>query len=423
MGQTNPTTPEQRTQCATMMLAHEGDYGIVTTLSHDYQVSRPTLYRWREQARHALLTLFDPPAPSALTTSTTERQILTLWIQHASVRGIQAATQEVLQHGVSLATIVDVLHDAGDRAIAWMHTHVPPDTRALALDEIYANNRSGAYLNVVDVQSGAVWASEGPLPVDSESWVLLLWDLTERGLVWDRVVLDGGMALSSACKHATPLVLVQGDIWHELHGCGQVQHRLERGVRQLEGRTPAVARQAARIAAGQHPRGRNPKTDVTAHAQDIALARQVAVNTAYLTDELRRLLAPVVVGRDGVLSAAQRQEDLDAVLSLLDEVVQAAPAAQQVHLQGLHKHLTARMPVLLTFVPHLDHVQRDLQALLTPPQQALLGWAWLRRRRLGWQSSGILAAIPEAWRAAARVLLTAWDDTVWVSSAVERWHS
>jgi hypothetical protein len=304
-----------------------------------------------------------------------------------------------------------------------MRTHVPPDMRALALDEIYANNRCGAYLNVVDVHSGAVWASEGPLPVDTESWVLVLWELEARGLRWDRVVLDGGAAMQAACQDVTPAVPLQGDTWHELHGCAQVQQRLERVVQHLEARTPAVARQAARIRAGQAPRGRNPKTDVDAHAQDVARARQTAANTAYLTGELRRLLAPVVAGRDGLLTAVQRQEDLATVLCLLDEVVQAAPAAQQPHLQRLHKHLTARLPALLTFVPHLDQVQHDLQALLTPSQQALIGWAWLRRHTLGWQRRDILAAIPEEWRAAARILLAAWDDAVWVSSAVERWHS
>ena len=48
------------------------------------------------------------------------------------------------------------------RALIWMETHRPATVRALALDEIYANDRQGAYLNAVDVHSGAVWASEGP---------------------------------------------------------------------------------------------------------------------------------------------------------------------------------------------------------------------------------------------------------------------
>src|SRR5262245_62722851 len=81
--------------------------------------------------------------------------------------------------------------------------------RALALDEIYANNRRGAYLNVVDVHSGAVWASEGPLAVDTESWTLVLWELQARSLQWERVVLDGGSAMLAACRCVTPTVQLQ----------------------------------------------------------------------------------------------------------------------------------------------------------------------------------------------------------------------
>jgi hypothetical protein len=331
--------------------------------------------------------------------------------------------RECTKCGVSLATITAVLHEAGERALHWMQTNVPPTVRALALDEIYANNRCGAYLNVVDAHSGAVWASEGPLPVDSESWTLVLWELQERGLQWERVVLDGGAAMQAACDAVTPHVRVQGDIWHELHSCGQVQARLQRALTQLEQRTPVVARQAARIAAGKRPLGRKPKTDVAAHAQELARARAVVTGTRYLTEEVRRLMAAVVEDRRGLLSAEQRQSDLEASLALLAELAAAAPVPQQEQLLQLHRHLQQRLPQLLTFVPQVERVQMDLQALLPPEQQALVAWAWLRRQQLGWSSSDILAAVPTKWSAAARVLLATWDDAVRVSSAVERYHS
>jgi hypothetical protein len=44
MGQSHPSTPAQRTQCAAQLLAHAGEYGVVTALSRQYGVSRPTLY-------------------------------------------------------------------------------------------------------------------------------------------------------------------------------------------------------------------------------------------------------------------------------------------------------------------------------------------------------------------------------------------
>jgi hypothetical protein len=55
-----------------------------------------------------------------------------------------------------------------------MATPLPATPRAVALDEIYGHDRHGAYLSVVDAHSGAVWAP-GPVPVDAETWTLVLW--------------------------------------------------------------------------------------------------------------------------------------------------------------------------------------------------------------------------------------------------------
>jgi hypothetical protein len=46
----HPSTPEQRAQWTTTMLARKGEYGLVTRLSRENGVSRPTLYAWRPGA-------------------------------------------------------------------------------------------------------------------------------------------------------------------------------------------------------------------------------------------------------------------------------------------------------------------------------------------------------------------------------------
>lgn len=419
----HPSTPEQRAQWTASMLAHQGEYGIISRLSRATGVSRPTLYAWRSQAQQALHQTFSSPLSPPVPPTDLARQVLTLWISHASERNIQLDLLELTHHGISLATISAILAEAEQRALAWMHSHVPPSTRALALDEIYANARRGAYLNVVDVHSGAVWASEGPLPVDTESWTLVLWSLQDRGLGWDRLVGDGGAALQAACRSVTPDLPVQADHWHVLHECAQVQARLDRRVRDLVAQTTVVERQAARVATGQRPIGRRPQTDLLAHTHKVVAAQQIAEGLRFLTQELRRLLNVVVLSRCGIVQAAQRQADLAVLLDLLAELTATAVAPQQGHLQRLHAHLSAVLPRLLTFVPHLEQVQQDLAAVLPPERQALLGWAWLHRRQLGWRRSHILEALPLDWRASARVLLMSWDEAVRVSSAVERWHS
>lgn len=424
MGHIHPSTPAERTQWAAYLLAHQHEYGVVSQMSRTLGVSRPTLYAWRNQAQRALETAFGPPVPVRLPPPALERQVLTVLLHgHASVRGIQYCVQVMTNEGISLATITTILHDAQQRAMGWMHAHVPPTMRALALDEIYATDRCGAYLNVVDVHSGAVWASEGPLAVDTESWTLVLWSLHDRRLRWDRVVMDGGAAMRAACRDVTPDLVVQGDQWHLLRACTATQGRVDRHLREMERQTVVVARQAARCALGQRPRGRSPKSDVDAHAHALAVMRGRSAAIQYLLWELHRLLDVVVIDRRGVLDAAQRQEDLDSLVELLAEVARDTPAPQQALVEQMHRTVRDGLDGALTFVPQVAQVQEDLRTQLPMARQALLGWAWLRRRVLGWRSHDILTGIPEAWRTAARVLLETWDKAVRVSTAVERWHS
>ena len=426
MGLPHPSTPAQRMQWASHLLAHAGEYGIVAAFSRATGVSRPTLYAWRDRAQHALLQAFTPLPVTPVITPAVEREVLTLWVEaHASTRAIQTCLATLTQRGISLETITRILHDAEQRALAWFAHHAPPTVRALALDEIYANDRHGAYLNGVDVHSGAVWVSEGPVPVDRETWTLVLWELQARQIRWNRVVLDGGAAMQAACREVTPAVVLQHDQWHVLHTCAQVQARLERRVADLSARTAVVARQAARVAAGQPPKGRNPQTNLTAHVATVAQATQVTANLRYLTQEIHRLLEVVVVDRRGVLEGAQRQADLAAALTLLADLATLAPAPYQPDVQRVATVLQDALPRLLTFVDQVAQVQHDLLPVLSAEQQALLGWAWLRRKVLGWNRRDLLAAIPASWQAAARLLLATWDDAnlARVSSAVERWHS
>lgn len=235
--------------------------------------------------------------------------------------------------------------------------------------------------------------------------------------------MDGGLAARAASRAVTPEVVIQGDQWHVLHSCGQLQARLGRQLQQLRQQTAVVERQAARIAAGQKPRGPNPKTDVAAHAGELAVVQRLVDAVRFLLHELRRLVDVVVVDGRGVLSAAQRQQELDSLRCLWAELAASAPAAQQHLVEQLHTLVSEALPELLTFVAQLDRVQVDLHSVLAPERQALLGWAWLHRTALGWTAREMVAALPADWRDAARVLLAAWADAVRVSTAVERWHS
>jgi hypothetical protein len=424
MVQSHPSTPEERVQWTSYMLAHQGEYGLVTQLSRTLGVSRPTLYAWKATAQQALAQAFraTPPAASAL--PSLERQIVTLLVEgHTSYANIQTCLHALTGQHVSIGTIASVAQDAQQRARQWMTTHAPASPRTLALDEIYANNRQGAYLNVVDTDSWAVWAAEGPLSVDAESWTLLLWLAQDRGLTWHATVSDGGDALRAACQLVDPHGRHQRDVWHLFHFWNQIQRRVTRHLTALQTQTATVARQAARIAAGQKARGGRPRTDLAAHQAEVAQVQQTDADLRALGHELQRVLAVVVLDRHGVQDLAHRQQDLVALVDLVAEVQAQAGAPLHGEIKRLHTQLRLAQTAVLAFVAPLDQVQQAMAVVLGTDGLALLAWAWQRRGVLEMDAAQVVAALPEAWQAAARVVVQAWAMAGQASSAVENWHS
>jgi len=427
MVQTHSRTADDYAQWVSTLVAHGGSYGSVSGLSQQIGVARQTLYRWKAKGLAALEAAFAPMAQGAAPACPMERAILTLLVEgHASYRGIQRCLWTLLGQHVSLGQITAVVECAGKLARDWLGQHTPDTLRALALDELYGSTHGEAYLNVVDVHSGAVWATTSPVAVDGESWTLVLWQLQEQGIAWQSTVSDGGRAIGEAVSTVTPQRPHQRDVWHVLHLCQQIQARLDHLVERLEQQGPVVARQAARLAAGKGLRGKRPTSDVSAHAAQLAQARYVADSLRYLSGELHHLLEVVVLATrpgQGVVSSSVRQGELETVLSLLDELRQTAPDGMQHELKKLLTRLEAALPQLVLFAPALDGLQDHACEQLGPGAVHLLGWAWQRRAILGPTSQQLLEGIPADWRPLAARLLAAWDGAVRASSAVENWHS
>jgi hypothetical protein len=422
------STTEQRVRLVSELIAHDGKYGVVSQSSQSHAISRQTLYIWKRRAEQALKETFDQKEGATQKELQIERAVLTLLTEgHSSYRGIQNCLEELLGIHVSLGKISAIVQQAGEAAMEWLERQVPAGKRALALDEQYSSQRGEAYLNVVDVHSGLVLATVPPVGVDGESWELLLLDMGERGIEWKTAVSDGGRAISSGVQQVAQADQVfQRDTWHVLNECGKVQHRLDRVVEQWKEQAPAVQRQADRVAAGKKPRGTNPKIDVEAHAALIKRGEYVASSLRYLSHQLQLLLGVVVLSYAGacsVLCSHQRQQELQTLLLLLEELAEQAPGAMQEELKKLLRHLCLAAPHLLCFAPDLDDVQNQVREHLGPAALHLIAWAWLHRDVLGKRSVLDLHDFPPPWREWAQKLICAWEQAVRASSCVENWHS
>jgi hypothetical protein len=418
------STPDQHIRLASAMIANQGIYGHVTQLSRDHHISRQGLYLLQAKGQEAMKGKFGPKTQPTQQELKRDRIILTLFTEcHASREGIQKTLEVILGEHVSTGTISAIIHQVGQRAQDYLKHQIPKGRRAIALDEQYSSKRGEAYFNIVDVWSSLVLASIPPVAVDTESWMLLLWQMQEQGLQWKLTVSDGGKAIQDAVHKVTPDHIHQRDVWHVLHECQKVQGRINREVVKLQEQLPKVKQQAKRVEAGHKPRGRNPKTDVVAHAAELQQMEYVASSLHYLTTNLQRLLGIVVLTQQGILDSTARQEELDALLCLLSELCEVTPNSMKKEVKGLYHHVQLALPGLLGFCLDLDAVQRSAIEQLGEAAVRLIGWAWLRRAILGPKRDQLVADFAPAWQPMVAEVLCAWDEAVRSSSAVENWHS
>ena len=267
----------QRVDLASRMIVHSKKYGFVSHLSRESNISRQSLYALKSRGQEAMERVFRPKQEAIEQMAQVERAALVLFTEgHASREGIQNCLEELLGVYVSTGKISSIIHEAGKRAQEWLDQHIPKGRRDLA----------------IDAHTSFVYASSPPVAVDGESWKLMLWQMKDHGLQFRVIVSDGGKAIGRAVREIAPDAIHQRDVWHVLHEWQKVQERIDRAVKALHQRTPAVERNAKRVEAGKKPLGRNPQTDVQAHASDVQHMEYVATSLRYLCD------SPPTVARD-----------------------------------------------------------------------------------------------------------------------------
>src|SRR5438874_13761998 len=417
------STVQERIKMVSQMVANPS-HGLVSQLSRTHAVSRQTLYRWMARGVQALENALGSEVRAVKPTAAVHPLVLTLLIEtHASYRGIQSSLRSMHGINLSLGRIAGIVKEAGQRAQSWLNHQQASTARALALDEQYSSQRGKAYLNVIDVHSGQVWATVPPVQADGESWTLLLWYLQEQGISRLGTVSDGGRAIQEGLSQVHGQEQHQRDVWHLFHVAAHVQGRLDRSVQAEQDRLLTIQRQADALAHGIRRRGRRPKA--TLAEQEVCLSQMsyVAEGVRYLCQERHTLLEVVVPLSDGLLTSERRQGEIVTVLDLLDELVPSASTALQGQLQMLAKQIRLALPQTLLFARRLDAIQEQASRVLGSEAVALLAWAWLRRAVLGPTSEHLLQSIRPAWRAVASGLLAAWDQAVRASSAVENGQS
>ena len=140
------STAEQRVQWVSQLLVPQPPHGLVSQLSRSHEVSRQTLYRWKEKGARALQAALEIRPTPPTQKRAVQEQVLTLLIEaHASYRDIQTCLLKLFGRRISLGSIVGIAQEAGQRAQRWLRKPQASTPRAWALDEQYSSQRGKAY--------------------------------------------------------------------------------------------------------------------------------------------------------------------------------------------------------------------------------------------------------------------------------------
>jgi hypothetical protein len=268
-----------------------GQRRCVSRLADDHDVSRKFVYRQRRIALDALRSAFDPPpdAPAALfhlpVTGAWLRQfvLVAVLVGHSSLRGCCEMLDCLLGLPVSLGWVHSVVKDAIDRARPINDSQDLHRVQAVALDEIFQNQKP--VLAAVDAESTYCCLLSQEERRDADTWALRLLELRDQGLAPRSAVADFGKGLRAGLRLALPWLECDADVWHPLRDLGEVVRFLEnRAYDAIETydkllRRPAVPAEQVRAAESEQDGA-------------IALADDVALLARWLRQDVLGVAGP-----------------------------------------------------------------------------------------------------------------------------------
>ena len=415
-------TLESRIHIVTTILSQPKQYGLVSHLAGEYNLSRQSIYTMLHRSRQGLAENLRPRPPGRVAAAPAriihkghlDRAIVTLTVAaHASLEGVQGCLAEMFQLHRSKGYISGVLDRAAVGARAFLEQLGPPGPLRADLDEIFSG--SSPHLVAIDHDSMLILSLERSHSRDSTAWGVTLLDQQARGVVLSEAASDGALGIAGGLKEAGLGCVHVGDLFH-------VERDLMRVAGQLEKAAYVALEQAerARLAAAEaqakHPRRgpkRQPKVPL---AEALAQSRQAIERYdayCYLVSVVRETLEPLD-GRSGKPhSSAVSRKELAAVVALLKEWGDQRVAK-------VAKRLDRAIDGLVIYQDQLAKQLAPWIAQLGEAVTALVCWGWRHRKGLGLTTPGALeGAFPLAYRDAIKAVWAALDGAHRASSLVE----
>lgn len=379
-------TTSQKIQCAAQALARQA-HGVISALSVEFGLSRPTVYEAAATAEAVLARHFNQGSlePVAVTVDEAQLRRAVIALRVVAPNSIRAIEEliPVLYPGqrLSYGKIHQLLVEAEGHARRFNAQVSLADIRAGALDELFSQGEP--VLAGIDLDSGYLFALAVGEDRSAATWAQLLRQGQAQGLDLAVVVKDAAQGIAAGVTAVFPQAEQRDDCFHAHYEMGKVRQRLERRAYAAIQREQDVHDTLGRTPAKERKRRRQLK-------QQLAWARRKchqAINDydrfAAAVDQAQAAMSWVDLDTGQLRSADQVRTD----------IIQAAQALRAVNYRGCRQvaqYLTNRAPGLGAYAAQL---QAQLAALMPVYGEAAVSLAAviihvrddLQQQRRPWQ--------------------------------------
>jgi hypothetical protein len=366
-----------------MLQSHpKREWGRVTELAEQHNISRTRLYELRDSAHEALVEALRPrrpgPRPELATVEVNEtlikRMITGFPMLTGSVRDIQLGLDLFVGVQRSIGYISETLQAAGFAAQAYSEQIVFPEPILGEADEIFQGDQP--CLTVVDGRSFAVLTLRPADARDATTWGVTFLDLEAQGIELHDLVSDGARGIRAGLREAKLNIPLHPDLFHVIRDAYDVTKRLERTAFEAIETTERARRAEQEAQAATRRRGASLKVDLTrAQAEEEAASALTHFDLwRWLFHEARHALEPIT--SDGHLMKTP------AVRGTLETAAALMLELKVDDVSDFAHSLLDHLDELLLPLAWLEDQLASWRDTLTTSDERLILWAWRHRHSL-----------------------------------------
>jgi hypothetical protein len=223
----------EKIQCAVKALANHEEHGVITDLSREFDLSRPTVYEVKDRACEVLKAHFEKselagqPVCVMVDEAQLQRTIVALRAMSPNALSAIEDMLPIIYPGVapSFGKIQSITARAEANARVFNAQADRSKIQAGALDELFS--QGDPVLGGVGLDSGYLFGLSRRASRSGADWAEVLRDAQAQGLDLSMVVKDAGLGIDAGVREVFPDAERRDDGFHALYEMNKVQRQLE----------------------------------------------------------------------------------------------------------------------------------------------------------------------------------------------------